>query len=175
MDLKRRNYCLFIHNAWMEKHKIQRTKANCIFSYVSCSIALTILDLKMSSRPDKWLYWLGTLRRWTISKSVRTPGPWHSPAYIRLHFCWTCTNMGTWLNAEDKKEQALLWRIQSFGYFLHPPVGYLNLLAPLKLHSAKWIKEHLNHKLELMIMMQWAKNKFQHSKLDTLFHGKTKQ
>lgn len=83
------------------------------------TLALTIFDLKMSSRPDRWLYWLGTLRRWTISKSVRTPGPWHSPAYTRLHFCWICTNMGTWLSAQEKEEQALLWRIQcvlSLGY-----------------------------------------------------------
>lgn len=58
---------------------------------------LTILFLKMSRRPDRWLYWLGTLRRCTISKSLRTPGPWHSPAYIFLHFCWICTNSGTWL------------------------------------------------------------------------------
>lgn len=58
----------------------------------------------MSRRPDRWLYWLGTLRRWTISKSVRTPGPWHSPAYIRLHFCWICTNMGTWLDTHDETE-----------------------------------------------------------------------
>ncbi|TNN50613.1 hypothetical protein EYF80_039187 [Liparis tanakae] len=68
---------------------------------------LTILDLKMSSRPDRWLYWLGTLRRWTISKSVRTPGPWHSPAYTRLHFCWICTNMGTWLRTQEEQAAAI--------------------------------------------------------------------
>lgn len=79
-----------------------------IIPAASCFTVLTILDLKMSSRPDSRLYWLGTLRRWTISKSVRTPGPWHSPVYIRLHFCWTWTNMGTWLKAQDKKEQSFL-------------------------------------------------------------------
>lgn len=77
---------------------MQRGNKTIILS-ISCihSDALTILDLKISSKPDKWVYWFGTLRRWTISKSVRTPGPWHSPTYIRRHLWCICTNSGTWL------------------------------------------------------------------------------
>lgn len=76
--------------------KIIWDKSSCAY-HVHTQTILTILDLKMSNNPDKWLYWLGTLRRWTISKSVLTPGPWHSPTYNFRYLWWICTNTGTWL------------------------------------------------------------------------------
>lgn len=83
-------------------------------------VALTIFDLKMSIKPERWLYWLGTLRRWTISKSVRTPGPWHSPVYIRLHFCWICTNTGIWLSAEEQKRSMYWYEVMCHLVFWIP-------------------------------------------------------
>lgn len=85
-------------NPWKTEVNVQQSDNRIILSIRHTHTdALTILDLKISSNPDKCVYWFGTLRRWTISKSVRTPGPWHSPTYIRRHFWCICTNNGTWL------------------------------------------------------------------------------
>lgn len=97
------NHILMYFNMQFLLGPLNLQNKTCIPPHMSCSTRLTILDLKMSRRPERWLYWLGTLRRWTISKSVRTPGPWQNPEYILLHFCWICTNRGTWLDPQNKR------------------------------------------------------------------------
>lgn len=57
----------------------------------------TILALKTSSNPDRWLYWGGAVFRWMTSKSMEEPGNTQAPQNICLLNWWICMNIGTGL------------------------------------------------------------------------------